>query len=149
MLYIKGGVDVRCVQLQLVLRFWADVKAALKQFKILHLCQFPGYQCLGPYPFMLPIARSLCPSLRTLFPFDHIPAKACSAIYSRVVLFYPPVSICSALKYRGLPACWRQQCRAAEGWLECGRGEEKERQTERNWMIQKGIGLKDARRASA
>lgn len=89
---------------------------------------------------------SLRPSLRTLFPFDHIPAKACSAIYSRVVLFYPPVSICSALKYRGLPACWRQQCRAAEGWLECGRGKEKETQTERNWMIQKGIGLKDARR---
>lgn len=58
-LYIEEGEDVRCVQLQLVLRFWADVKAAVKQFKILHLCQFPGHQCLGPYPFMLPITLSL------------------------------------------------------------------------------------------
>lgn len=103
----------------------------------------PG-QCLGPHPFMLPITLSPSPSLGTLFPFDHIPAKTCSAIYRRVVLFYPPVSICSSLKYRGLPACWRQQCSAAEEWLEYERGKEKERQTERNWMIKGGVELEDA-----
>lgn len=41
----------------------------------------PG-QCLGPYRFMLPITLSLSPSLGTPFPFDHIPVKTRSAIYS-------------------------------------------------------------------
>lgn len=51
------------------------------------------------------LSLSLSPSLGTLFPLDHIPVKTCSTIYSTVVLFYPPVSICSTPKYRGLPAC--------------------------------------------
>lgn len=104
----------------------------------------PG-QYLGPYRFMLPITLSLSPSLGTLFPFDHIPVKTCSAIYSRVVLFYPPVSICSTPKYGGLPACWRQQCNAAEGWLECERGKGK-RKADRKKLNDKkeGIGLEDA-----
>lgn len=125
-----------------------------KQHKILHLCrqvcqrerQTAGsrgpratlWALMSAYPFMLPFtlysSLSLLLSHSALFPFDHIRAKTCSAIYRRVVLFYLPVSICGTQKYRGLPGCWRQQCSAAEGWVECAREEGKERQTERDQM---------------
>lgn len=60
-------------------------------------------------PF-LPLSHS------ALFPFNQIRAKTRRAIYRRVVLFYQPVSICGSQMYRGLPGCWRQQCRAAANW---------------------------------
>lgn len=128
-----------------------SINDSMMLLNILHLCQFPKAMgnVLGPIPscsqsFSLSLCLRLRPSLRTLFPFDHIPAKTCSAIYSRVVLFYPPASICSTVKCRGLPACWRQQCRAAVGWLECERGEGK-RQADRGKLndTKGGVGLKD------
>lgn len=96
---------------------------------------------VSSYPFMLlfTLHPSLAPSLShtALFPFDHILAKTCRAIYRTVVLFYLPVSICGTQKYRGLPGCWRQRCSAAEGWVECEGGKGKERQSERD-QVTKG-----------
>lgn len=101
----------------------------------------PEQRCGPSCPPTPSCSCSLCMPLslsRTaLFPFDHILAKTCRAIYRRVVLFYLPVSICGTQKYRGLPGCWHQQCSAAERWVECEGEKGKERQSERD-QVTKG-----------
>lgn len=83
-----------------------------------HFCAV-GLDVLLPrhplFPPALPFSFSVSVSHSALFLFDWtLRQRHSGAIYRRVVLFYQPVSICVAVKYRGLPGCWRQQCSAAE-----------------------------------
>lgn len=126
----KSATEVYCVVvllLVLLLMCWRDVRAEQQSCTKSFICagkcvreserQTAGsrgpratlWALMSSYPFMLlfTLHPSLAPSLShtALFPFDHILAKTCRAIYRRVVLFYLPVSICGTQKYRGLPGC--------------------------------------------
>lgn len=150
-----SAIGVNCV---LLLMCWCDIKAAersstkpfIRAGKCVRVSDrqqvpgVPGQQC-GPSPHVLlppsplPVLLLFSPFLllshSALFPFDQIQAKTCRAIYRRVVLFYQPVSICGTQKYRGLPGCWRQQCSAAEGWVEWERkGGKKDRKKGTKWQ---------------
>lgn len=99
-------------------------------------CSVGGSCCPSHTPTpspTLPLSFSISDSLAELYSHSITPRqRRTGAIYRRVVLFYLPVSICVAHKYRGLPGCWRQQCSAAERWRLCVIRTEKERRQGRD-----------------